>query len=64
MPADLNSLTEGWLELESDPGKNGIENLVIQRFITLSPVCMHRFRSIYIAARGLWRERSASGRDL
>lgn len=21
MPTDLNSLTEGWLELESDPGE-------------------------------------------
>jgi hypothetical protein len=29
MPADLNSLTEGWLELESDPGEK--INLEIQK---------------------------------
>lgn len=27
MPADITSLTEGWLELESDPGEACIKNL-------------------------------------
>jgi len=40
MPADITSLTEGWLELESDPGKlrHGILNNQLQPFVLLLKV--------------------------
>lgn len=52
MPADLNSLTEGWLELESDPGEFKASFGKVRRQNTFNA----SFRTIYFIARGLWSE--------
>lgn len=66
MPVDINRLTDGWLELESDPGKYPHLNLTCKRRILLSseflqyPLFNLIFRPFHTSFGGLWSERCSS----